>query len=316
MAEMLRDDLRAHRLPGGRGGADLRAPGRLGLPTTRARSRTLAVYMMYDVQPVEAEDWRVDPFAGELVDHALGRVLMARGATNQKGPQRAFLNAVEAIIRTEGRLPVNLMIARRRRGGARLAALPGADRPLRRPAPHRRRRPLPDERPGPRRLRRHDARASRASSTSRWRRRGGEQHGGPREAEIHSSLKAMVDSPVWRLTQAIASLTSPDGNTILVPGYYDAIRPPNEEEQRLVNGMLEEWTSASRHAPRPRRRRWIDGLSGSESLMQYLFNTSSTSTASGAATRGPAPRRSCRTRRPPSWTRAWCPTRRRRSRCG
>src|SRR5690606_4116530 len=67
--------------------------------------------------------------------------------------------------------------------------------------------------------------------------RGG-PHGGPKNAEIHSSLKAIVDSPVWRLTHALASLTSPDGNTILVPGYYDAIRQPTEAEQRLANAAV------------------------------------------------------------------------------
>ena len=36
---------------------------------------------------------------------------MARGAVNQKGPQRAFLNALESIIAVEGTLPVNIMIA-------------------------------------------------------------------------------------------------------------------------------------------------------------------------------------------------------------
>ena len=35
---------------------------------------------------------------------------MARGATNQKGPQRAFLNAVDAIRRSTGTLPVNLFV--------------------------------------------------------------------------------------------------------------------------------------------------------------------------------------------------------------
>ena len=45
--------------------------------------RTLAVYMMYDVQPVEADDWRSPPFAAEIVDVPAGRALMARGATNQ-----------------------------------------------------------------------------------------------------------------------------------------------------------------------------------------------------------------------------------------
>ena len=57
-----------------------------------------------------AGSWLVDPFEGAVVDHALGRVLMARGATNQKGPERAFLNALEAIIATNEKLPVNLMV--------------------------------------------------------------------------------------------------------------------------------------------------------------------------------------------------------------
>ena len=43
-------------------------------------------------------------------ERELGKVLMARGATNQKGPERAFLNAVETILKTRGRLPVNLMV--------------------------------------------------------------------------------------------------------------------------------------------------------------------------------------------------------------
>ena len=103
--------------------------------------------------------------------------------------------------------------------------------------------------------------------------KGGPQ-GGPQNAEIHSSLKALVDAPVLRLTQAIASLTSPDGNTILVPGYYDAIRAPNAEEQRLVNGMLDQW---SRQEPLMRKalgvERWIGGKTGREALLESLFNT-------------------------------------------
>ena len=58
----------------------------------------------------------------------------------------------------------------------------------------------------------------------------GGKWGGPSRAEIHGSYKAIVDSPVWRLIKALSSLTSEDGNTILVPGYYDDIRPPTSEE--------------------------------------------------------------------------------------
>ena len=73
--------------------------------------KTLVVYLMYDVQPVNPEDWNSPPFEARLIDHELGKVLMARGATNQKGPERAFLNALESIIAVDGTLPVNVMIA-------------------------------------------------------------------------------------------------------------------------------------------------------------------------------------------------------------
>jgi acetylornithine deacetylase/succinyl-diaminopimelate desuccinylase-like protein len=102
----------------------------------------------------------------------------------------------------------------------------------------------------------------------------GGPHGGPSRAEIHGSYKAIVDAPAIRLVQAIASLTTPDGNTILVPGYYDAIRPPSEEEQRLVNGMAAAWAQGEADARQAFAvERWIDSLSGTASLMQYLFST-------------------------------------------
>src|SRR5210317_2638587 len=78
-------------------------PGVWGYYDAGAES-TLVVYLMYDVQPVNPQDWDSPPFDAEVIDHDLGRVLMARGATNQKGPQRALLNALESIIAVEGNL--------------------------------------------------------------------------------------------------------------------------------------------------------------------------------------------------------------------
>ncbi|MGQ0643076.1 MAG: M20/M25/M40 family metallo-hydrolase [Gemmatimonadaceae bacterium] len=235
-------------------------------------SKTLAVYMMYDVQPVEATGWSVDAFAGQVVDRPLGKVLMARGATNQKGPQRAFLNALDAIIATKKTLPVNLMVMAE--GEEELGSLHF-----------------------PQAIEKYADRLRTASGVFfpfnsqdtkgditvnlgvkgilyfELEARGGPQ-GGPGKAEIHGSYKAIVDAPAIRLAHAIASLTTPDGNTIVVPGYYNAIRQPSEEEQRLVNGMVPTW-SASETGMRSAFgvERWIDGMSGAQSLMEYLFTT-------------------------------------------
>ena len=78
-------------------------PGVFGFHDAGA-ARTLLIYMMYDVQPEET-GWQVGPFDGTIKETAHGRVLMARGAINQKGPERAFLNAIDSILKTQGKLP-------------------------------------------------------------------------------------------------------------------------------------------------------------------------------------------------------------------
>jgi acetylornithine deacetylase/succinyl-diaminopimelate desuccinylase-like protein len=245
-------------------------PGVFGFYDAGA-ARTLVIYMMYDVQPEET-GWKVPAFDGAIVDHDLGRVLMARGATNQKGPERAFLNAIDSIVKTEGKLPVNLLVVAE---GEEELGSPNY----------------------PQVIDKYEARLKKADGVFfpanaqdgtgavslplgvkgilvvELEAAGG-AHGGPKHAEIHSSLKAIVDAPAWRLTQALASLTSNDGNTILVPGYYDAIRQPTPEEQRLVNGMA---ASAAAREGAMRKGlgvdRFIGNLSGRDLLAQWLFST-------------------------------------------
>lgn len=232
MAEMLAGDLRAL---GFRDVAIVPTkghPGVFGFYDAGA-PRTLVVYMMYDVQPEET-GWNVQAFDGALVDHDLGRVLMARGATNQKGPERAFLNAVDSIIKTRGTLPVNLMIVAE---GEEELGSPNFPQVI---DAYEARLKTADGVYFP--MNSQDASGDvnlplgvKGILVVEFEAQGGPQ-GGPKNAEIHSSLKAVVDAPAWRLVQALASLTTPDGNTILVPGYYDRIRQPTEAEQRLLNG--------------------------------------------------------------------------------
>ncbi len=234
--------------------------------------KTLVVYMMYDVQPVVLSDWKSPPFAGGLVDHDLGKVLMGRGATNQKGPERTFLNALEAILAVKKKLPVNLMFAAE--GEEELGS------------PHY-----------PEVIDKYESRMKQASGvffpffsqvpTGEAQlflgvkgilyfelEAKGSDRGGPTVAEIHGSYKAGVDSPTWRLVQALGTLTSKDGNVITVPHYYDAIRAPNEEEQRLYNGLLPAFEKRDTATKKSLNVvRWIDGMSARDVELQLLFNT-------------------------------------------
>jgi acetylornithine deacetylase/succinyl-diaminopimelate desuccinylase-like protein len=221
MATTLRDDLRALGFQEAELVPTDGHPGVWGYYDAGAE-KTLLIYMMYDVQPVEPADWLSPPFEARLIDNELGQILMGRGATNQKGPERALLNAISSILAVEGRLPVNLMVAAE--GEEELGS------------PHY-----------PQIVDAYEARLREADGVIfpfnsqdqagdfemslgvkgilyvEMEAKGG-PHGGPVNAEIHGSYKAVVDAPALRLTHAIASLTSPDGNTILVPGYYDAVR--------------------------------------------------------------------------------------------
>jgi acetylornithine deacetylase/succinyl-diaminopimelate desuccinylase-like protein len=66
---------------------------------------TVLVYGHYDVQPVEpVSEWQTDPFEPAV----RGNRLIGRGAADDKGQIHIHLKAVEALLATRGRLPVNL----------------------------------------------------------------------------------------------------------------------------------------------------------------------------------------------------------------
>ncbi|HEX7708182.1 MAG TPA: M20/M25/M40 family metallo-hydrolase, partial [Thermoanaerobaculia bacterium] len=271
MAALLRDDLKKIGFQEAEIAETSGHPGVFGYLDAGA-SKTLVVYMMYDVQPVEPVGWKVDAFDGAMVDHELGRVLMARGAVNQKGPQRAFLNAVESILAVEKKLPVNLIVlaeGEEELGSPHMPELVAKYETRLRdavgvffPMPSQDRTGVATVNLGVKGIVYFELEA-----------RGGDR-GGPVGAEVHGSTKALIDSPTWRLVQALATLTSPDGNTIMVPGYYDSIRPPNAEEQSLYAAMMKDFERREELMKKGLDvRRWIDGWSGEQALLQFLHNT-------------------------------------------
>lgn len=234
--------------------------------------KTLLNYGMYDVQPVEASEWSSPPWEARLVPWPpFGQVIMGRGATNTKGALRAFLNACDAIIKVRGRLPVNLQFAiegEEEIGSVHYGQIVDA----------------------------HEAEMRRAdgvlfaiteqnpagSISMNLGVKGiayieveadGSRSGvGPTARDIHSSLKAVVDAPAWRLVQGLATLTDASGNRIAIPGYADAIRPPTEEEWELINGLIEHVDEAAMKQEYGVRR-WIDGKSPREMILSYLYDT-------------------------------------------
>src|SRR5207247_10126959 len=61
----------------------------------------------------------------------------------------------------------------------------------------------------------------------------GEKWGRGPSKDIHSSLKAMVDSPAWHLIRALGTLVSADGNTITIENYPKP-RPLSDEERAMI----------------------------------------------------------------------------------
>ena len=86
----------------------------------------------------------------------------------------------------------------------------------------------------------------------------GEKWGRGPAKDIHSSLKAMVDSPAWHLVKALDTLVSDDGNTITIDNYPKP-RPLSAEEK----AMIEEASKARSEAQTKKQftvQHWIDDL--------------------------------------------------------
>src|SRR6184192_1865603 len=73
--------------------------------------RSIGMYFMYDVKQADPAEWSSPPFEAALIDkQGLGKVVIGRGAVNQKGPEAAFLAALHAIHGAGRKLPINLVL--------------------------------------------------------------------------------------------------------------------------------------------------------------------------------------------------------------
>jgi acetylornithine deacetylase/succinyl-diaminopimelate desuccinylase-like protein len=222
-------------------------------------AKTIGLYFMYDVKQFDPAEWTSPPLEARIVDKpGVGKVIVGRGAVNQKGPEAAFLAALHAIRGAGRKMPVNLVLVAEGEeeiGSPHIGQLvhrPEVEAALRKcsgifmPSASQDLDGVVSVSLGAKGV----VELELVSSGEKWGR-------GPAK-DIHSSLKAMVDSPAWHLVKALNTLVSDDGNTITIDGYPTA-RPLNAEEK----AMIAEATKRRNEAQSMKSlgvKHWIDDL--------------------------------------------------------
>ena len=229
--------------------------------------KTLGVYFMYDVKQFDPLEWEAPPLEGRLLDRpGLGKVMMGRGAVNQKGPETAFLAALHALRAAGRKLPVNLVLVAE---GEEEIASPNFHEIVTAPQVMAALKksvgviiPFASQSPSTGAVTvylgaKGAVELELVVSGERWGR-------GPK-GDIHSSEKARVDSPPWRLVAALSSLVSPDGNTVVIDGIPEMVRPLTTRERELI-AMTAAATNEADTKARLGVQRWIDNMSWEQSL--------------------------------------------------
>jgi acetylornithine deacetylase/succinyl-diaminopimelate desuccinylase-like protein len=196
--------------------------------------KTVGLYFMYDVKQFDPKEWTSPPLDAALVDKPnLGKVIIGRGAVNQKGPEAAFLAALHAIKGANKKMPVNLVMVAE---GEEEIGSPHIGQIVLKPEVQAALSKtigvfMPSASQGLDGVvtvslgAKGVIECELTSSGEKWGR-------GPAK-DIHSSLKAMVDSPAWHLVKALDTLVSADGNDITIENYPKP-RPLTAEEKKMI----------------------------------------------------------------------------------
>ncbi len=181
---------------------------------------TLVLYGHYDVQPPDPlDEWRSPPFEPQI----RGDDIFARGAADDKGQVIILIKAIERLMKRYGRLPVNvrfLIEGEEEVGGEHLASFVEQNADTLKSdaaiicdtemfAPE-----LPTLCVGLRGI------------------VYGEIHVQGADHDLHSGVYGgAAPNPMQAVAEIICALKGRDGH-ILIPGFYDRVRPPSPEERR------------------------------------------------------------------------------------
>jgi acetylornithine deacetylase/succinyl-diaminopimelate desuccinylase-like protein len=199
----------------------------------------------------------------------VGKVVMGRGAVNQKGPQSAFLAALHAFRRSGRKLPVNVVLVAEGEeeiGSENLAQIvqssnisdvlrrsmgvmmPSASQGL-------------DGRTTISLGAKGDVEVELVCTGEKWGR-------GPSK-DVHSSNAARLDSPMWHLVQALATLVEKDGFTPAIEGFADKARPISAAEKEMVREVARR-SNEQLVKQQLGVTRWVHDVSWAEALELFV----------------------------------------------
>jgi acetylornithine deacetylase/succinyl-diaminopimelate desuccinylase-like protein len=197
--------------------------------------RTIGLYFMYDVKQADPAEWSSPPFEAAILEkEGSGKVVMGRGAVNQKGPESALLAALHAYRGAGRKPPVNLVLVAE---GEEEIGSPHFPEIVGQPDVVKALGKcsgifMPSAAQGPDGVvivslgAKGVIECELVASGERWGR-------GPSK-DVHSSNRARLDAPAMHLVQALTTLVEADGNTPAIPGFADKARPISPAEKAMV----------------------------------------------------------------------------------
>src|ERR1700683_1088744 len=202
-------------------------------------ARTVGMYFMYDVKQFDPKEWSSPPLDGAIVDRPpFGKVMIGRGATNQKGPEATFLAALHALKAARRKPPVNIVLVAE---GEEEIASPHFAQVVHQPEVlaalskcHEVFMPFASQSPegavqialGAKGV----VEVELVASTEKW--------GRGSKDDIHSSYKAELDSAVWRMVKALSTLVSEDGNDPAIDGWFEHVKPLTARQKEIIGEQV------------------------------------------------------------------------------
>ncbi|MDQ3117312.1 MAG: M20/M25/M40 family metallo-hydrolase [Verrucomicrobiota bacterium] len=196
--------------------------------------KTIGLYFMYDVKQFDPKEWSSPPLEAAIVDKpGLGKVMMGRGAVNQKGPQAAFLAALHAMKAAGHKVPVNFVLVAEGEEEigsphfGQIVHTPEIEKALAKcsgifmPFASQGLDGMVTVTLGAKGV----IEVELTSNGEKWGR-------GPLK-DIHSSNKARVDSPVWHLVQALNTLVDAGGDPA-IDGLTTNVKPLSAGDKAMI----------------------------------------------------------------------------------